>query len=662
MALIGTSANDSIRGTSAADLIDGRGGNDTIDGQGGNDTFVFAKGYGSLEVHTFGGAPSLHLEGGISSADLHVSVSGQDLLLTDGYGGDSIILDQMWATDSWGVHDVRLDDGTVLTRADLVQIEMTGTSGNDNIRGAPGAHVLDGKGGDDTVVGAGGSDTFVFNTGYGHLLIEGGYAGTAQPVLTLGSGISAASLHVSADSDRNLHLSDGVVGDDIVIQGAVGYTDAGIAKIRFSDGSELSSAQLLQMEMTGTAGDDTIFGSLTGHVIDGHGGNDQVFGYDGNDTIVFNAGYGQLSVNESLHSYLKMGAGILASDIKVTTTDGSQLYITDGIAGDKITVPGRTNSAVDLNFADGTVWTAQQLVAKATYVITGKPGNDTLIGTAGSDYIDGKGGNDLVYGLGGVDTIVFNEGYGRLEVYPTVAGADPIIQMGAGIRASDLGASPDGGLYNLTLVDGVGSDRVTYDGAWYIADNSTKLVSLNDGTQLSLAQFKNSFEMAIQASETTGGLQVGTAGADIFKSNFSSTKDVGNGGSDTFSFSRGFGLMEIDNSFGSNDKPVLELSRNISVTDLTIQTNGTDIVIGDGAAGDAITLDGMYADDQRGVLAVSLGDGTVLGAGYLRQAATQVDSLIQAMAVFSDRSSSQSYSSLVDPHEHSAIHLAASSA
>ncbi|MFM0666016.1 calcium-binding protein, partial [Paraburkholderia sediminicola] len=113
------------------------------------------------------------------------------------------------------------------------------------------------------------------------------------------------------------------------------------------------------------------------------------------------------------HNVLQLGAGISASSVTVTGTSSGALVLTDGVSGDQITLDGILNNNVDgvqqVQFADGAVWTEQQLIQAAT---TGTSGNDTLYGSSEADLFDGKGGNDLEVGGGGGDTFVFNAGYG----------------------------------------------------------------------------------------------------------------------------------------------------------------------------------------------------------------------------------------------------------
>jgi len=104
-----------------------------------------------------------------------------------------------------------------------------------------------------------------------------------------------------------------------------------------------------------------------------------------------------------------------------------------------------------VQFADGTVWSRQQLIDKET---TGTSGNDVLYGTGGADTFDGKGGNDVENGRGGNDTFIFNTGYGQLEINAwDWSGANGVLRFGSGISASTVAvtASSSGNDVVLTI-------------------------------------------------------------------------------------------------------------------------------------------------------------------------------------------------------------------
>jgi Ca2+-binding RTX toxin-like protein len=187
---------------------------------------------------------------------------------------NQITLDYMLAGAGWGVQEVELADGTTLTATQLIQIETTGTTGNDTLYGSHGADVFDGKGGGDVETGNGGSDTFVFNAGYGALQVNESYSGTDAPILMLGAGITESALVVAVAANGNdLILTDGIAGDSVTLKYMVSIPGEGVQQVQFADGTTLSAQQLLAMshDITGTSGADTLNGTSGADVFDGKG-------------------------------------------------------------------------------------------------------------------------------------------------------------------------------------------------------------------------------------------------------------------------------------------------------------------------------------------------------------------------------------------------------
>jgi Ca2+-binding RTX toxin-like protein len=483
-----------LNGGSGADLLDGEGGNDTAQGGGGSDTFVFNAGYGHLEItenYTSGQQPVLQLGAGITAASLHVTTDGTNLYVTDGVSGDQITLDKMWSNASAdGVSQVNFADGSSITAAQLIQMEMTGTTGNDTITGTSGADLIDGKGGTDSVTGGGGNDTFIFNSGHGSLTINEAYKSSQAPVLKLGAGLTASALHATKNGN-NLVLTDGVSGDQITLINMWSTATDGVASLQLSDGTTLTRSQIIALEMTGTTGNDTITGTSGADLIDGKGGTDSVTGGGGNDTFIFNSGYGGLTINEAYTSgqtpVLELGAGITASALHAVKS-GNNLVLTDGVSGDQITLINMWSTSTDgvgsLQLSGGTTLTRNQVIALE---MTGTTGNDTITGTSGADLIDGKGGTDSVTGGGGSDTFVFNSGYGKLTINETyTSGQAPVLELGAGITSSTLHVAQSGN--NMVLTDGVSGDQITLIGMWSTSTDGVATVQFSDGTTLSRSQ------------------------------------------------------------------------------------------------------------------------------------------------------------------------------
>ncbi|MFM0666021.1 calcium-binding protein, partial [Paraburkholderia sediminicola] len=106
-----------------------------------------------------------------------------------------------------------------------------------------------------------------------------------------------------------------------------------------------------------------------------------------------------------------------------------------------------------------------------------------------ANLIDGKGGSDYEYGDGGSDTFVFNAGYGHLEINESYSGSvQPVLQLGAGIRAASVTVKATSNGTGLVLTDGVTGDQITLDNMLGYSGYGVQSVQFADGTLWSAAQ------------------------------------------------------------------------------------------------------------------------------------------------------------------------------
>ena len=163
-----------------------------------------------------------------------------------------------------------------------------------------------------------------------------------------------------------------------------------VEQIKFADGTIWSNADLVARVGAGTPYNDWMFGSydggetLTGgagndridarqgdDILIGGTGNDTLIGWTGNDTYRFGPGFGVDVVDESNgggFDTIEFLAGISPADIIVTQND--EVSLTLSIAGtqDQLTLystMSNSNYRVEqIKFADGTIWSNADLVAK----------------------------------------------------------------------------------------------------------------------------------------------------------------------------------------------------------------------------------------------------------------------------------------------------------
>lgn len=651
----GTAGNDTLTGTAAAQNFDGKGGQDVITGGGGSDVFNYKPGYGYLEIingYVDADNPTLRFGPGITLQSLQVTTtsSGNSMILTDGIDGDMVVLDYNLIWPNYGVKTVEFDDGTFLTKDQLVALKdewinvklATGTTGNDNLNGTAGAQSFDGKGGQDVITGGGGDDTFAFNAGYGYLEIINGYLEQDNPVLKFGPGISVQSLQVTTTASGNsMILSDGIAGDMVVLDYNLVSPNYGVKSVQFSDGSSLSMQQLITMKdewlnltkYTGTSGSDTLNGTSSSQTFDGKGGGpDWVYGNGGSDTFKYNAGYGYLEIDngytDSDNPVLLLGGGITAQSLQVSTTSsGNSMILTDGTEGDMIVLDyslSQSNYGVkSVVFSDGSTLSKDQLLALkdewlALTKYTGTIANDNIYGDSNAQVIDGKGGIDVVYGSGGNDTFIFNKGYGYLEIINAYRDYDnPTLKFGSEITMSSLVVSSTESGNSLILKDGIDGDMVVLDYSQIWTNYGVTSVQFSNGTSISneqLVALKN-----ISIGSTGADYFSGTAGSQAFDGMGGNDVVHSGGGNDLIKYNQGYGSLEIDASYSGTEAPMLIFGTGITASNLTASasSSGTDLIIYTGREGDSIQLDQMLSTYDHGVKSIQFADGSAMTATQL---------------------------------------------
>jgi mannitol/fructose-specific phosphotransferase system IIA component len=515
-----TTYHDFYAGPGVSVLTGQHAGNDPSAQLPGHDVFHYSAGDGVVQIlendpNSSQPTNTLQFGPGIDPSSIRAKVLGNgDMVLTDGVNGDQITLTGELRDGGQGVQFVRFDDGTTWTRYQLIQLAaVCGTPGNDSLYGTKNAEVFDGKGGNDFISGGGGGDTFLYEAGYGKLEIsEADNGSNPYNVLAFGPGISASSVSVRTNSNSGIVLTDGITGDQITLDMAMLLYNYGVQAVRFADNTVWTQQQLLRMATTGTSADDKIYGTSNAEVFDGKGGNDYVYGGGGGDTFIFNAGYGKLEIDESdngknPYNVLKLGEGINASSITVRSTSNYNIVLTDGIAGDQITLNKEASSLTTgvqaVQFADGTVWDRQQVLQMAA---TGTTGDDKIYAASIGVVFDGKGGNDYIQSLGGGDTFIFNAGYGKLEIMEYDSGKAPnnVLQLGTGISASSVTVAT-GSNSSIVLRDGIAGDQITLDQFMSGSGYGVQTVQFADGTTWNRQQL---VQMATALHATRADTQV----------------------------------------------------------------------------------------------------------------------------------------------------------
>jgi hypothetical protein len=206
-------------------------------------------------------------------------------------------------------------------------------------------------------------------------------------------------------------------------------------------------------------------------------------------TVTFTANQGDLDVNttDAANTELNLGAGLSPADISLTAGANGALDITDGLTGDLITIDrmldGTGSGVSQMQFIDGTTWSANQMNFTATDVT---PGSTTIYGTASDDVLDGRGVATTIYGEGGNDTYIFRSGYGSLQIFNmTLPASGPSGQMdfGTGLTENNLWFSRNGSDLDINVLNS--QDTVVVRG-WFGSDVTDGLADFVGGDDLKL--------------------------------------------------------------------------------------------------------------------------------------------------------------------------------
>lgn len=374
---------------------------------------------------------------------------------------------------------------------------ISGSAGDDSLYGELGEDTLRGENGDDVLTGGidndklhggAGNDTYIVNLNDG---LDTIYDSSGMDCIVFGEGILPEQIKVTRNID-NLYLTNVISGDCLTVRNYFFSDKYNLERIEFADGTVWRNVDIQERAryyygteaddnisaydnnkgtsreddyiyagagndvlrgnsgqdmLAGENGDDTLFGDSGADVLVGGTGDDILQGGSGNDTYRIELGDGNDFVTEvSGTDCLVFGKEILKEDI-IVTRDTSNLYLTNKVSGDCVTVKNYfTDACVGverIEFADGTVWNTEDVRDKARCYygteaddnihasndtcgiadednqmyggagndrLNGVDGQDTLYGELGNDSLNGGSGDDILVGGVGNDTLQGNSG------------------------------------------------------------------------------------------------------------------------------------------------------------------------------------------------------------------------------------------------------------
>ena len=703
LAIDAGAGNDVVYAGSGADTITGGTGDDDLYGGDGGNTYIYNIGDGNdriVQGFWEDGVDTLSFGAGIAPTDLILTrdvLDTNNVTISFASGAGSILLEDQFGGRASGIEQIQFADGTIWDRGAIeahISVrapDITGSSGSNDLTGTAGQDQIYGYGGDDTLTGgtgndflAGGGDddTYVFNRGDGADTI---YDDWGSDTLRFGAGITVADLVLlpaTTDGDV-LGLFIGIAGtsDRVYIRNQNANNGHGIEHFEFADGTVLSDADMRARLLTGTAGDDRIYGTPFADQAMGGAGNDEINtgdsndtltggtgddylnGQGGDDTYVFNRGDGSDTIFDDWGTdTLRFGAGISAADLVLTipTVDNDFQGLIVSIVGTSDRIYLRNQNSANghgverFEFADGTVLTDANLrtmlmsaivtngndkVYGTNYAdtINGGLGDDEITSGDGNDTLTGGQGNDYLNGQGGDDTYVFNRGDGSDTIFDDW-GTDTL-RFGAGISAADLVLTVptvDSDFQGLIVSISGTSDRIYLRNQNSANGHGVERFEFADGTVLTDANLRTLLMSAIVTNgddkvygtnyaDTINGGQgddelTSGDGNDILTGGQGNDYLNGQGGDDTYVFNRGDGSDTIFDDWGTD---TLRFGAGISAADLvltvpTVDSDFQGLIVSIAGTSDRIYLRNQNSANGHGIERFEFADGTVLSDADLR--------------------------------------------
>jgi Ca2+-binding RTX toxin-like protein len=305
-------------------------------------------------------------------------------------GNDDLSVEGYWTNPwwaPWGVWNWAYDN------------QLYGLAGNDFLKGAYNADLIDGGDGNDTIWAWQGNDTLYGGNGNDNI-----DAGQDHDLVYGGSG------NDTIYGDRNSWIDRGNGNDTLYGESGNDYLDGGEGNDYLNGGTDNDT-------LIGFWGNDTLYGME---------GNDYLDGGDGDDVIDGDSWYW---VSGSARDTIYGGSG----NDKIWGGEDNDFIDS-----------GSGNDTVDGESGDDTIWAWQ--------------GNDTLYGGDGNDNIDAGQDHDLVYGGSGNDTI-----YGDRNSWIDRGNGNDTLYGESGNDYLDGGEGNDylnGGEGNDTLIGFWGNDTI----------------------------------------------------------------------------------------------------------------------------------------------------------------------------------------------------------
>jgi Ca2+-binding RTX toxin-like protein len=348
----GSSGSLPIGTTFYGNKITGGKGDDTIYGSNYGDIYNFNAGDGKDIIYEQSLTSSSELYTDrivfgdlINTSNIILNSSGSDLIVTFQGSSDSITLKNQLNGGTAQIDRFVFKDGTIWSQSEINNraLVKTGTDANDTLNGnntATYGDIIYGGAGNDIISGFGGADKLYGEAGNDNLK-----GGNENDYLDGGDGDD---------------VLDGGYGSDTLIGGNGNDILGNSTEDKNPTGTPPAGTTFFGNNYTGSAGDDTIYGSWYGDIYNFNIG-------DGKDTITETALSG--SIGEKYADRIVFGQDVLLSDLSIEYI-GSALVIHVGSLGDQIKINSwsiEISKIERLELFDGTILDQTQITNLPAY-------------------------------------------------------------------------------------------------------------------------------------------------------------------------------------------------------------------------------------------------------------------------------------------------------
>ena len=392
---IGNALNNTLVGSdAAADELRGMAGNDALVGGRGNDRLFGGEGNDFLR----GGEGDDRVEGGNGDDIYEIDDVAELNKTTVDNGTDTVGVN--FASYVLGAEQENLyfyGTGTSHTGTgnglnnrmdgtDVAADELFGLAGNDTLLGGKGNDVLMGGDGNDFLRGDEGNDQ-----------VEGG---NGDDIYEIDDVAELNKITVDNGTDTvGVNFSSYMLGaeqENLYFYGTgTSHTGAGNGLNNRLDGTDVAADVL-----SGQAGNDRLFGGKGNDVLTGGEGDDYLDGGEGNDVLKGDAGNDTYVIDvEAEINKAELDDGTDTVNVNFNYTLGAQQ--------ENLSFYGAATQNLGTGNALNNSLTGTDTAAD---VLSGLAGNDTLTGRAGDDHLLGGDGNDTLNGGAGDDHLEGGDG------------------------------------------------------------------------------------------------------------------------------------------------------------------------------------------------------------------------------------------------------------